>query len=55
VFVEKVDNLIDNFNGGMRVDPGKTLHCPLNDNSPHIDHWKKASMGINSWIFFQGW
>jgi hypothetical protein len=35
----------DSFNGGMHVDPGKTLCCPLNDNSPHIDQWTKASMG----------
>jgi hypothetical protein len=25
--------------------------CPFNNNSPHIDHWMKASMGINNWIF----
>ncbi|XP_033607709.1 uncharacterized protein LOC117282397 [Cryptotermes secundus] len=29
----------DSFNGGMHVDPGKTLRYPLN-NSPHIEHWK---------------
>jgi hypothetical protein len=52
-FVEQVDNLFDSFNGGTRVDQGKTLRCPLSDNSPHIEHWKKASMGINSWIFLK--
>jgi hypothetical protein len=24
-YVEEIDNLFDSFNGGMRVDPGKTL------------------------------
>jgi hypothetical protein len=27
--VEEVDNLFDSFNGGMHVDLGKILHCPL--------------------------
>jgi hypothetical protein len=31
--------------------PGKTLRSPLSDNSPHIGHWTKPSMGIKSWIF----
>jgi hypothetical protein len=53
VIVEQVDNLFDSFNGGTRVDQGKTLRCPLSDNSPHIGNWKKASMGIKSWIFFK--
>ncbi|XP_023725513.1 uncharacterized protein LOC111874333 [Cryptotermes secundus] len=53
VFVEEVDNLFDSFNGGMCVDPWKMLHCPLSDNSPHIEHWKRASMGIKSWIFLK--
>jgi hypothetical protein len=52
-FFEEVDNLFDSFSGGMRVDPRKTLCCPLNDNSPHIDHWIKAHMGINSWTFLK--
>jgi hypothetical protein len=47
-FVEEVYNFFDSFNGGMCVDPGKTLHCPLSDNNPHIDYCKKASMGIKS-------
>jgi hypothetical protein len=47
VFVEQVDSLFDSFNGGTRVDQAKTLRCPLSDNSPHIEHWKKASMGVN--------
>jgi hypothetical protein len=50
---EQVDNLFDSFNGGTRVDQGKTLRCPLRDNTPHIEHWKKANMGINSWIFLK--
>jgi hypothetical protein len=29
-FVEEVGNLFDSFNGGTCVDPGKTLHWPLN-------------------------
>jgi hypothetical protein len=44
-FVEEVDNLFDSFNGGTHVDPGKTLRCPLSDNSPHIGYWTEASMG----------
>jgi hypothetical protein len=52
-FVEEIDNLFDSFNGGTRVDEGKTLRCPLSDNSPHTDHWKKAAMGVNSWIFLK--
>jgi hypothetical protein len=50
-FVEEVDNLFDSFNGGMRVDIGKTLFCPLSDDSSHLGHWTKASMGVSSWIF----
>ncbi|XP_023721687.1 uncharacterized protein LOC111872233 [Cryptotermes secundus] len=53
VFVKEVDNLIDSFNSGMRVRPEKTLRYPLSDKSPHIKHWKKASMGIKSWIFLK--
>jgi hypothetical protein len=49
----QVDNLFDSFNGGTHVDQRKTLLCLLIDNSPHIEHWKKASMGINSWIFLK--
>jgi hypothetical protein len=32
-FVEEVDHLFDSLNGGTRVDPGKTLRCPVSDNS----------------------
>ncbi|PNF32279.1 hypothetical protein B7P43_G16945 [Cryptotermes secundus] len=53
VFVEEVDNLFDSCNGGTSVGQGKTLRCPLSDNSPHIELWKKASMGIKSWIFLK--
>jgi hypothetical protein len=49
----KVDNLFHRFNGGMHVDLGKTLCCPLNDDSPHTDHWTNVSMAINIWIFFK--
>jgi hypothetical protein len=52
-FVEEVDSLFSSFNGGMSVDPGKALHCPLSDNSPHIGHWTKASVGVSSWIFLK--
>jgi hypothetical protein len=52
-FVEQVDNIFDSINGGTRFEQGKTLRCPLNDNSPHIEDWKKGSIGINSWIFFK--
>ena len=53
VFVEDVDKLFDSFNSVKRAAPGKTLCSPLSDNSPHIGHWTKASMGIKSWIFFK--
>jgi hypothetical protein len=52
-FVEEVDNHFDTFNGGTCVDQWKTLHCPLKDNSPHIDHWTMVSMRINSCIFLK--
>ncbi|XP_033609559.1 uncharacterized protein LOC111870082 isoform X2 [Cryptotermes secundus] len=52
-FVEEVDNLFDSFNGGTCVDPGETMPCLLNNSSPNIEHWKRASMGINSWIFLK--
>jgi hypothetical protein len=51
--VEEVYHLFDSFSVGTRVDPGKILRCPLRDKSPHMDHWKKASMGIRSWIFLK--
>ena len=50
VFVEFVDKLFDSFNSVKHVAPGKALRSPLSDNSPHIDHWTKASMGIKNWI-----
>ena len=53
VFVEDIDKLFDSFNSVKRAAPGKTLRSPLSDNSPHIHHWTKASMGIKSWIFLQ--
>jgi hypothetical protein len=52
-FVEEVDNLFDSLNCGTRVDLGKTLCCPLTDNSPLVGHWTKASMGVSSWIFLK--
>jgi hypothetical protein len=51
LFIEDVDNIFVSVNGGMHVDPVKILRCPLSDNSPHIDPWSKAHMGINSWSF----
>lgn len=38
--VERLTNLVDSFNGGTRVNPGKTLSCPLTrKSSPHMDYW----------------
>jgi streptogramin lyase len=54
VFVEDMDKLFDSFNSVKCAAPGKTWHSPLCDNSPHIGHWNKTSMGINSWIFLKG-
>ena len=53
LFVEDVDKLFDSFNSVKRAATGKPLHGPLSDNSPHIGHWTKASMGIKSWIFLK--
>lgn len=47
-FVEEVDNLFDSFSGAMHVEPGKTLHFLLSDDSPHIGYWTKASMEEDS-------
>ena len=33
-----------------RADPSKALCSPLSDDSPHIGHWTKASMGIKSFL-----
>ena len=46
VFVEGIDKLFDSFNSVKHDAPGKVWHSPLSDNSPHIGHWTKASMGI---------
>ena len=51
LFIEDVYKLLDSFNSVKRAAAGKALPNPLSDNSPHIDHWTKASMGIRSWIF----
>jgi hypothetical protein len=32
-FVKEVDNLLDNFSGVLHIDPGKTLCCPVSDDS----------------------
>ena len=53
VFVEDIDKLFDSSNSVKRAAPGKALRSPLSDNSPHIGHWTKASMGIKSWIFLK--
>jgi hypothetical protein len=51
-FVDQDDSLFDRFNGGTHVDKKKkkkkTMRCPLSDNSPHIEHWKKASEPCSS-------
>jgi len=52
-FVEEVDKLFDSFNSVKRGAADKPLRSPLSDNSPHIGHWTKASMGIKSWIFLK--
>ncbi|XP_023704612.1 uncharacterized protein LOC111862951 isoform X3 [Cryptotermes secundus] len=53
VFVGEVDNLFDSFSGGTSVGRRKALCCPLSDSSPDIELWKRASMGIKSWIFLK--
>jgi hypothetical protein len=53
VFVEGIDKLFDSFDSVKRAAPGKVLHSPLSDNSPHIGHLTKANMGIKSWIFLE--
>ena len=50
-FVDEVDKLFDSFNSVKLGPTAKPLRRPLSDDSPHIGHWTKASMGINSWIF----
>jgi hypothetical protein len=52
-FSQKFSNLFDSFSGGMHVDPGKTLLCPLKDNILHIDYWTKARMELNVLIFLK--
>ena len=53
LFVEDVDKLFYSFSSVKRAASGKILNSPLSDNSPHIGHWTKASIGIKSWIFFE--
>ena len=48
MFVEEFDRLFDNFTSVKCAAPGKILCSPLSDNSPHIVHWTKASMGIKN-------
>jgi hypothetical protein len=52
-FVDEVDKLFDSFNSVSCAVRGKELRHPLNDNSPHIRHWTKASMWIRSWVFLK--
>ena len=52
-FVEDDDKLFDSLNSVKCGAAGKPLRSPLNDNSPHIGYWTKASMGIKSWIFLK--
>ena len=53
LFVEDIDKQFHSFNIVKHAAPGKTLHSPLRDKSPHIDHWTKASMGIKRWILLE--
>jgi len=53
VFVEFVDKRYDSFNSVKHAAPGKALRSPLSDNTPHIEHWTKVSVGIKSWIFLK--
>ena len=50
VFVKDVDKLFDSFKSVKRAARGNALRSPLSDNSPHIGHWTKSSMGIKSLI-----
>jgi len=51
VSVKDINKLFESFNTVQCAVPGKTLRSPLSDNSSHIGHWTKGSMGIKSWIF----
>jgi hypothetical protein len=53
VYVDDIDRLFDSFNSVKCAALGKTLCSPVGDNSPHIGHWTKASIGIKSWIFLK--
>jgi len=53
VYVEDVDKLYDSFDIVKCAATGKAMRGPLSDNSPHIGHWTKTSMGIKSWIFLK--
>jgi hypothetical protein len=53
VFVEDTNRLFDSHNSVKHAAPGKTLHSPLSDSSPHVSQWTKATMGIKSWIFLK--
>ena len=53
VFVDFIKKVFDSFKSVMHAAPSKALRSPLIDNSPHIEHLTKASMGIKSWIFLR--
>ena len=53
VLVVFIHKLFDSFNSVKHAAPGKAFRSPLSDNSPHIEHWTKASMAIKSWIFLK--
>jgi hypothetical protein len=46
LFVEEIEKLLDSFNSVKCAAPGKALHSPLSDNSPHIGHWTRASNSV---------
>jgi hypothetical protein len=50
---EEGDKLFDSFNSVKLAVPGKTLLCPLSNNSSHTGHWSKMARGIKSWIFLK--
>jgi hypothetical protein len=43
--LRRLTNSFDSFNGGTFVHQGKTLRCPLSDNSHYMGHWKKQVLG----------
>lgn len=50
--IGKMNDLFDSMNG-FSINPlrGKTFHCIVKENSPHIEFWKQLSKEIEDWIF----